>query len=658
MNEFGVVEWFTVGERARVERVVAQLEQLGVRRLRTGVSWADWHRPEGAEWYGWLLPRLAASFDLLPCLHHTPPSRGVVPTVQSPPARPRDFADFVDELITRHGDSFSTLELWNEPNNLNDWDWTLDPGWQVFCEMVGAAGYWAQQLGKKVVLGGMCPLDPNWLRLMGERGVLGVVDVVGLHAFPGGWTTRWQGWHDVVSSTREVLADFAPAAEVWITEAGYSTWNHDELGQLRCLADALEAPAERLYWYAAEDLNPLRSACDGFHVDPRHYHFGLMDHEGRPKLAARTLASAGLAGARALAREVEPVRRRGASPVTVITGGAGFIGTNLAEALLTRGERVRVVDNLSRAGAEINLRRLRARAREPARVRARRRAGPPRTAPGPRGATSVFHFAAQVAVTSSLEDPGLDFGVNLQGTVQLLEELRRLPEAPSLVFTSTNKVYGSLEDVEVERVGEQWLPSDRRLRRRGVDETRPLSFATPYGCSKGGADQYVLDQAKTFGLPATVFRMSCIYGRHQHGNEDQGWVAHFLVSLLAGKPITIYGDGAQVRDILHADDLVEAMLLARARIGIVSGRPLNVGGGPANAISLLDLLAQMEELHCAAPQVHFAPARPGDQRWYVSDTARAQRALGWKPSVSAFEGIASLYDWLDRNRRPTASASL
>jgi CDP-paratose 2-epimerase len=248
--------------------------------------------------------------------------------------------------------------------------------------------------------------------------------------------------------------------------------------------------------------------------------------------------------------------------------------------------------------------------------------------------------------------------VNLEGTVNLLEELRRLPSAPSLLFTSTNKVYGSLEDVHVERVGEQWLPDDGRLRRRGVDETRPLAFATPYGCSKGGADQYVLDCAKTFGLRAAVFRMSCIYGRHQHGNEDQGWVAHFLVSLLAGQPITIYGDGAQVRDILHADDLVEALLRARSRIDAISGTAFNVGGGPANAISLRDLLAQMEELHGVMPEVTFAAARAGDQRWYVSDTTRVQRALGWKPVVRACDGIASLYAWLEHDRRPAASASL
>ncbi|MFL6028766.1 MAG: NAD-dependent dehydratase, partial [Gaiellaceae bacterium] len=221
----GAVEWFERGERARVERVVWQLRALGIDHLRTGVSWAEWHAPGGAEWYAWLLPRLARDFQVLPCAHYTPPSIAVVPSHTAPPRRLRDYADFLDVLVTDHGNCFEEIELWNEPNNLNDWDWTLDPGWHAFCEMVGAAGYWARQLGKRVVLGGMCPVDPNWLSLIGERGVLGVVDAVGVHAFPGGWTTHWQGWHDAVSRTRGVLERFNPEAEIWITEAGHSTWN-------------------------------------------------------------------------------------------------------------------------------------------------------------------------------------------------------------------------------------------------------------------------------------------------------------------------------------------------------------------------------------------------------------------------------------------------
>ena len=315
MSELGVLEWFELGNRGRVERVCAGLRAIGVTRLRTGVSWADWHRPEGEEWYAWLLPRLAREFELLPCLHHTPPSRGLRPTIQSPPRRPRDFADFLDVLVDRFGDLFDWVELWNEPNNLNDWDWSLDPQWDRFCELVGDAGYWARQLGKKVVLGGMCPFDPNWLDLLGSRGLFTVLDAVGLHGFPGGWTTVWRGWDSDVERTREVLRRHGSDAEVWITECGYSTWRHDELAQAAALVDALDAPAERVYWYAAEDLAPARNACDGWHVDDRHYHFGLADAEGRPKLAARALARGGLDALHATVALASARRNRSRPPM-------------------------------------------------------------------------------------------------------------------------------------------------------------------------------------------------------------------------------------------------------------------------------------------------------------------------------------------------------
>jgi CDP-paratose 2-epimerase len=267
------------------------------------------------------------------------------------------------------------------------------------------------------------------------------------------------------------------------------------------------------------------------------------------------------------------------------------------------------------------------------------------------GATSVFHLAAQVAVTTSVEDPTSDFEVNLGSTIALLEELRRLPSPPAVVFTSTNKVYGSLPDLLFERVGDRWVPPDARLRERGIDERRALDFCTPYGCSKGGADLYVLDYAKTFGLPTAVFRMSCIYGRHQHGNEDQGWVAHFLLRAAAAEPVTIYGDGAQVRDILYVSDLVRALLLVRDRIGELAGTAFNVGGGAANTISLLELLDLIEELHGARLGAEFLPERIGDQRWYVSNTERLRAATGWEPSVSAEAGVTSLYEWLSARAR-------
>jgi CDP-paratose 2-epimerase len=317
--------------------------------------------------------------------------------------------------------------------------------------------------------------------------------------------------------------------------------------------------------------------------------------------------------------------------VTVlVTGGAGFIGTNVADRLLRGGTRVRVLDNLARPGVEENLAWLLEQHGDQVEAVVGDVRDPVTMRHAVDGVEAVFHFAAQVAVTTSLDDPWDDFRVNVEGTLRVLEALRgtRTP----LLFTSTNKVYGSLDDVD-DSV-------------RAISEERRLDFCTPYGCSKGAADQYVLDYAKSFGLPATVFRMSCIYGPHQHGNEDQGWVAHFLLQALRGEPITIYGDGTQVRDVLYVQDLVDAMLAAIGR----SGDVFNVGGGPDNAISLLDLLDLIAEVHGARPVVDFAPMRPGDQRWYVSDTGRLARAIGWHPRVGVEEGVFELYRWLAASR--------
>jgi CDP-paratose 2-epimerase len=332
----------------------------------------------------------------------------------------------------------------------------------------------------------------------------------------------------------------------------------------------------------------------------------------------------------------------------LVTGGAGFVGTNLVHRLAAEGRRVVVLDSLARAGVEGNLRRLEqahgsvvhpflADMRDADAVRA-----------AAAGAEAVFHLAAQVAVTTSLDDPLDDFAVNLGGTVTLLEALRGR-DVPFL-FTSTNKVYGSLPDVPLEQVDGRWLPEDPALRDMGISEARPLAFCTPYGCSKGGADQYVLDYAHTFGLPAVVFRMSCIYGPHQQGNEDQGWVAHFLLRALAGEPVTIFGDGCQVRDILFASDLIEALLLAHDGAHVLAGRAFNIGGGPANAISLHDLLDAIETLEGAPAEIRLAEERPGDQRWYVSDTSAFAAATGWAPQVGADTGIEQLHGWLSADR--------
>jgi CDP-paratose 2-epimerase len=330
----------------------------------------------------------------------------------------------------------------------------------------------------------------------------------------------------------------------------------------------------------------------------------------------------------------------------LITGGSGFIGTNLAHRIASSGRRVRLLDNLSRPGVEHNLSWLRethgdrisievADVRDPLAVRR-----------AVAGVETVFHFAAQVAVTTSLIDPGHDFDVNVRGTLNVLEAVRTRENPPALLFTSTNKVYGGMEDVPLRRRGDRYEPCGEILRARGFSEDRRLDFHSPYGCSKGAADQYVLDYARSYGLRTALFRMSCIYGPHQFGTEDQGWVAHFLIRALDGRPLTLYGDGMQVRDILYVEDLVEAFLLAEKNIGAIAGQAFNMGGGAGNTVSLLELVDLIGALHGRRPEVFYEDWRTGDQRYYVSDFSKLTAATGWSPRVNARQGVSKLYNWL------------
>jgi CDP-paratose 2-epimerase len=331
---------------------------------------------------------------------------------------------------------------------------------------------------------------------------------------------------------------------------------------------------------------------------------------------------------------------------TLITGGAGFIGSNLAHRLLAAGRRVRVLDNLSRPGVEQNLQWLRQQHGELLEfVRADVRDAAA-VAKAVAGVQQIFHFAAQVAVTTSLENPQEDFAVNAIGTLNVLEAARARPVPPAIVMTSTNKVYGGLEDLQLSVQGQRYLPVDAGVLAQGVGEDRPLDFHSPYGCSKGTADQYVVDYARSYGMTTLVFRMSCIYGPRQFGTEDQGWVAHFILRALRGERITLYGDGMQVRDVLFVEDLVDAFLLAEQNAARLKGRAFNMGGGPGNAISLQDLLDRIEQLHGKRPPVSFDAWRTGDQRYYVSDTRAFQRETGWQAKVAAADGIARLYEWL------------
>jgi CDP-paratose 2-epimerase len=321
----------------------------------------------------------------------------------------------------------------------------------------------------------------------------------------------------------------------------------------------------------------------------------------------------------------------------VVTGGAGFIGCNVAAAYLRGGHRVTVLDSLTRRGTEWNAEWL---ASLPGARRLEIVRGDIRDAAlvehlvGTAETDLVFHFAAQTAVTTSLLHPRDDLEINLLGTFNVLEAIRgsRARKPPALFFTSTNKVYGALEGRATVETASRYRFADQALDQAGVSETEPLDFHSPYGCSKGAADQYVRDYGRIYGLPTVVFRMSCIYGPRQFGNEDQGWVAHFLIAAATGAPLTIYGNGKQVRDLLYVDDLVRAFQLAATQIERTAGQVYNICGGPANSIAVwTELRPKLEAL--AGRQIRPAVSdwRPGDQPVYVSDTSAAARDFGWMP---------------------------
>lgn len=327
----------------------------------------------------------------------------------------------------------------------------------------------------------------------------------------------------------------------------------------------------------------------------------------------------------------------------LVTGGAGFIGSNLASALAGHGDRVVVFDNLSRRGTERNLEWLRR--SFPTHVEFVR--GDVRDAraveAAAQGVEGIFHLAGQVAVTTSVANPREDFEVNALGTLNVLEAARKAPGRVPVLFTSTNKVYGGLEGLQIVERDRYYALADGSP---GVDEAWLLDFHSPYGCSKGCADQYVRDFYRIYNLPTVVFRMSCIYGARQFGTEDQGWVAHFMISTALDSGLTIYGDGKQSRDILHVDDLVRAMLTATDRIDQTAGRIYNIGGGPENRLSLLELLADLDARIGRPLHPTFADWRPGDQRVYVSDIRRARAEFGWAPRLGVREGLNRLWKWI------------
>ncbi|NDQ58547.1 MAG: NAD-dependent epimerase/dehydratase family protein [Acidipila sp.] len=331
----------------------------------------------------------------------------------------------------------------------------------------------------------------------------------------------------------------------------------------------------------------------------------------------------------------------------LITGGAGFIGVNAAAHYAQQGHSVTVFDNLSRKGTKDNLEWLRREHPAVRAVTADVRTDLKILASEAAQCDVLLHLAAQVAVTTSVTDPRTDFEINALGAFNVLEAARQAAEPPIVLYSSTNKVYGGMEDVAVVEDANRYryatLP-------HGASEERVLDFHSPYGCSKGAADQYVRDYARIYGMRTVVLRQSCIYGPHQFGIEDQGWIAWFTLRGLLGQPVTVYGDGKQVRDVLYVDDLVAAFDAAIQRIDRVSGRVYNIGGGPAYTLSLLELIGLIEKMSGEKLKHSFGDWRPGDQRVYISDIRRAHAELGWEPKMRPEPGIARMRNWMAANR--------
>jgi len=340
----------------------------------------------------------------------------------------------------------------------------------------------------------------------------------------------------------------------------------------------------------------------------------------------------------------------------LIFGGAGFVGSNLAYRILkTTDARVHIFDNLSRRGVHHNLKWLQGVAGNSDRLKVT--IGDVRDASqvqrAVQAATEIFHFAAQVAVTTSMADPVLDFDVNVRGTLNVLEAARKGGRRPFLLFTSTNKVYGSMASQPLQAGVRRYSCAGDA----GVSESQPLDLHSPYGCSKGAADQYVRDYARSFDLPTLVFRMSCIAGPRQFGTEDQGWIAHFLYSALEDRPVTIYGDGRQVRDVLYVEDLVRAFEAVRSRMENTSGEVYNVGGGIDNSTSILEIIELIERVTGKKLRYEMERARAGDQLFYVTDFEKLRRDTGWKPRVNVRQTLENMYEWWKRHRELFPSIS-
>lgn len=328
----------------------------------------------------------------------------------------------------------------------------------------------------------------------------------------------------------------------------------------------------------------------------------------------------------------------------LITGGAGFIGANIASAYLKNGDNVTIYDNFYRPGVKSNVDWLQKEyPNHPLTIQESSILDVDQLKKSLKNQDVVFHMAGQTAVTTSVKNPEIDFEINARGTFNVLESVRQISPEAIVLTASTNKVYGNLSRLKIHEQVMRYQVTGKS----SVDETEPLDFYSPYGCSKGTADQYTHDYYRIYGIKTIVFRQSCIYGTHQLGVEDQGWLAHFAASFIQDKPLSLFGSGKQVRDALYIDDLVSAYQIAVQKIDKTKGQIYNIGGGEDKTISLLELIVLLEKISGKKIPVEYKPERPGDQKIYISDVSKAQADFGWKPETSVEQGVTKLYKWLE-----------
>jgi CDP-paratose 2-epimerase len=640
--EIGFTEWFHKDDFTHVENTIKDLHVLGIKNLRTGVFMEEFNSEGGEQWYDWLFAKLSENLTVLPCFFIEPFHFDANQINGFPDNIDKELEVFIETVINRYNPHFDYIEFRYGPYNnaFHDLPYFHLP--DIFEQIILETSFKAHKLGKKTLLGGIKPSDALWLRE--KSNILKSIDAIGISGFPGTFDVNWKGWKIEIGKIEDVLEEQNIPAELWITDTGYSCWRNDDPNQVTRFLSSLNNSVKRIYWFSLYDL-PEKN--EDIHFDERDYHFGIKNLNGGQKLLFRILSQY------KLPQIEKEIARNSSSKLKInnsrkgilITGGAGFIGTNLANRLLQEGKRVIIYDNLSRPGVENNLKWLLTKYPD-LEVMIADINDIHSLTKAVKEVRHVFHFAAQVAVTSSLQSPRHDYKVNSGGTFNLLETIRTSTHKPSLIYTSTNKVYGDLSGLKLNSDKKRYYPVEADFFQNGINETCPLNFLSPYGNSKGCADQYVLDFARSYGLRNVVFRMSCIYGPHQFGTEDQGWIAHFLNQSIKNNKITIYGDGKQVRDILFIDDLIEAFILAMNNIHELRGEAFNIGGGPGNSISLIELISLMHKLDHLKIHVIYDSWRTGDQKYYVSDTRKFRNMTGWVPKVTCKEGVANIFNWL------------